>query len=416
MQYITVFHILPPWLGVALMAVAAVCVAWTLVFGCRRLHLTGSRIPCGESEYETEVESADDTDGRAESEGAQSDGRPLLSVVVYVHDDTCVAVMLDSLASQTFTDYEVIVVNDAPREQTDALAERNAWRDGVRFTFVPAGSRNVSRLKLAYTLGIKAARGEYVLTTTANCLVPSDRWLEEMTAPLAEDPSLAVVLGYARPDLSEAGASRRWCAFDTVMTSAQWIGSALGGHPYRGDRHNLLFRRELFFAHEGYRDTNHLETGDDDLFIASIADGDNTRVVVSPSTMLTEKWQDSPSRVWRDVRDHYRFTSKWLPRGPFRITAWLGAMQWLVPLLALLAWVPFALGCGHWWPGAVAAGLTVVLWSFETVLYRRAARALGSEALCWSVVPFMLWRPLYYLFTSSGVSRGGGKKYFTNRV
>lgn len=367
------------------LALAILCVAWTILTGWRSLRRTG-HTPDGT----TEATDAQEGDPEPEEESES----PLVSVIAYASDTEGLDDFLDGMERQDMPRMEVIVVTDAGPETTASLAEKHAGHSGLYFTFLPPESRNVSRLKLAYTLGIKAARGEAVLTTATTVRVPSDSWVRKMAEPLLADDSVDVVLGYARTDLNPLKVTRWWREFDSLLTSAQWIGAALGGRPYRGDRRNLMFRRHLFFDHDGYSATNHLQTGDDDIFVSAIARPDNTRVVLDADTRVSESWGEATGRVWSHARQRYGFTSRWLPRASFRTVGMAQAMQWIVPLLcvwgALWGW----LGYGQWWPSAAALAVLCGMWGVEIALYRSAAARLGATRLWWSVVPFMMWRPI----------------------
>lgn len=371
---------LPVWLPWVLIGLSLLAALWIITVGLRALRLTGS---CGDSEI---------SENRDHSENCGDS--PFVSVIVYSAEPSRLEKFIDQLESQTMTDREIIIVNDAGHEATAALAERYADHKGLYFTFMPVDSRNVSRLKLAYTLGIKAARGEVVLTTSSDCTIPSDNWLAQMTAPLKDSEFTDIVLGFCKFDCSAYGSSRWWREFEEVTTASQWIASALDGHPYRGDRHNLAFRRRLFFEQDGYSATNHLHTGDDDIFIAAIAEAGNTRVVLSPESIMEYHPERGASEIWTDRKIRYRFTAQWLPRRSFRIASWTRFMQWLAISGAVAA------GTTGWcvWQSpweSVAGGLTLIcLWGFDIAAYRRAASRLGLTRLWWSVVPFMLWQPV----------------------
>ncbi len=369
------------WLGPGIMLAAALlCAIWGVVWGWGCLWRTRRAQPEAQEPGE-------------EPAPAREDGAPLVSVIAYAQGLEGLDEFIEGMAGQDTEDFELIVVTDAGAEATSELSERYAGRQRLYFTFLPPESRNVSRLKLAYTIGIKAARGEAVMTTSTSVRVPSASWVRLMSAPLYE-AGVDIVLGYCRSDLGEAGASRWWKEFDSVVTSSQWVASALAGRPYRGDRRNLLFRRRLFFEHDGYSATNHLQWGDDDLFVAGMATGANTRVVLAPDAIPEEPWGETATRVWRLHRQRYGFTARLLPRRAFRAVGLAELMQWLVPLLCAGAAVWGMAAYGEWWPIAAAGAIVLGMWGCDIAAYRGAASRLEATRLWWSVVPFMMWRPL----------------------
>lgn len=391
-NYTDISSLLPGWLPWVLIGLSLAAALWIITVGLRALRLTGNYEIPDSSDYSDSSDHSDFSDHSDSSDHSRHS--PFVSVIVYSAEPSRLENFIDQLESQTMTDREIIIVNDAGHEATAALAERYADHQGLYFTFMPVDSRNVSRLKLAYTLGIKAAHGEVVLTTSSDTTIPSDQWLSQMTAPLRESEFIDIVLGFCRFNCSGCGSLRWWREFEEVSTASQWIASALDGHPYRGDRHNLAFRRRLFFEQDGYSATNHLHTGDDDIFIAAIAEAGNTKVVLSPESIMEYHPERGASEIWTDRKMRYRFTSQWLPRRAFRIASLTRFMQWLAIFGAVAA------GTAGWcvWHSpweAIAGGLTLIcLWGFDIVAYRRAASRLGITRLWWSVVPFMLWQPV----------------------
>lgn len=125
------------------------------------------------------------------------DGRlPGVSVIVYAkNEEERIREYLAALLKQEYPEYEVIVINDASIDNTAGIVEAMLEEDErLRFSFVPESSRNVSRRKVAFTIGAKAAKYPVLLITAANTEIPSPQWLRRMAAPF-EDPGVEVVLG-----------------------------------------------------------------------------------------------------------------------------------------------------------------------------------------------------------------------------
>lgn len=350
----------------------------------------------------------------AASEDDAGTTAPKVSVIVYCqNDDDVLDATLQRLFAQDYPDFEVVVVLDSNLEHADLLEERyRDVYDNLYFTFVQPGSHNLSRRKLANTIGIKAAKGEVVLTTVANISIPSDRWLSEIMAPFAgrEGRDIDVVLGVSRMDLNEMTGPRKWFRqFDDVLTNGLWIGYAASGRPYRGDGYNLAFRRSVFFDHKGYSKTIYLHNGDDDLFINEIAHGGNTRVVVSDDNIVTTGWGDSANRVWTLLKERYSFTARWLPRTPFFHSGLMSALQWAVPCIAIAVALT---GLPSLVPLIAASLLTFIFWGVEIYHYRSLARRLGAVRLWWTVVPFWLVRPVAN-FIFNHEHRANRKKNYT---
>lgn len=339
---------------------------------------------------------------------------PKVSVIVYSQsDDDTLAETVQAISRQDYPDFEVVVVCDAADEHAEFLSEKfKALHDNVYVTFIQPGSHNLSRRKLAFTIGIKAAKGDVVITTAANIEVPSDSWISSMIAPFCGMSGYHndVSLGLSMLDFSDMRGPFKWYRqFDDVMSNALWVGYAAAGMPYRGDGFNLAFRRSVFFEHKGYARSINLHYGDDDLFVHEISNGANTKVTVTPENLLHTQWGTSANRVWSMRKEAYSFTSRWLPKSPFVCSAILTLLQWIVPALAVGAALT---GLPSLYPVICAVVVLLFFWGMEIFHYRRLAARFGAVRLWWAVVPFLLWRPIANMAFSYD-HRGSRKKNFT---
>jgi GT2 family glycosyltransferase len=127
---------------------------------------------------------------------------PLVSVVIPAYQAAqSIAATLGSVLAQTFTDYEVIIVNDGSPDSEELERALEPHRDRIIYLRQenqgPGGARNT---------GILAARGLYVALLDAD-----DMWApEHLAAQLAlfeADPSIDMVYADARiaGDVPEAG-------------------------------------------------------------------------------------------------------------------------------------------------------------------------------------------------------------------
>lgn len=340
------------------------------------------------------------------------DDVPMASVVVYsfVNEET-LSEYLEVLMNQDYPNYEVILVNEGGYEATTSLADRlqKKYPNRLYVTFIPSESHNVSRRKLALTIGLKAAQGEVVVTTTSNCHIPSQQWLSLMMQPFCGTDRTDVVLGYAHINFDNLTGSGKWYKeFDSTLTACQWLGAAIHHYPYRGDGFNLAYRRHLFFEQKGYSKTLHLMNGDDDLFINDISTRTNTDVMIAPDAILTFDYGEAGNRIMADLKERYQFTSRMLPQMPFVRAGFGSAMQWGATLCGIAATV---ISLPNLLPFAVACLLLGILNIGEIILYRQAARALGSVCLWWALPFFLLWHPIGNFLFKTGHRRHRKKNY-----
>ncbi len=201
-----------------------------------------------------------------------------VSVIVLARDNAgSLERMLPGLLGQVYpADYEVVVVNDGGILSVTQVVTRFCARsNNLRETFVPDKAYNLSRRKLAITLGVKAAQYPYVIILDADCRISSRSWLKSMARhfSLGKD----VVIGYRRIEGHSGAAART----DNLIETMSWLSAAVGKYPYRACESNLGYSRKIFFDHKGFARSLNLHGGDGDLFIDEVADGTNYAVGLS---------------------------------------------------------------------------------------------------------------------------------------
>lgn len=319
---------------------------------------------------------------------------PGVSVIVYAkNEESRIREYINALRRQEYPEFEIIVINDASIDNTAGIVEAMLEEDDrLRFSFVPESSRNVSRRKVAFTIGAKAARYPVLLITAANTEIPSPHWLRRMGAPFA-DPGVEVVIGTSvYPKERHTGAGRWYRQFDTMSVLSQWLGSALAGEPYRGDAYALAYRKQTFFDHNGFALTNRFVAGEDDIFINTIATPGNTVVALHPQAMLRRVLPaDEYPRLWLREKERYTFTQRYLDTWALRRQAAMSLSLWLGLISGVAA---SALALPDVLPACIMLLTGLLLWGYQICLYRRAARLMHSVCLFWSVPLFWLMRPL----------------------
>lgn len=320
---------------------------------------------------------------------------PFVSVIVYAHaqDSEALLHLLPRLLSQRYPKYEIIVVNDDTTEELrNAVALYECEYKNVYQTSVPEKVYNVSRKKLGITLGVKAAQGDVIVLTEAHCMPTSDEWLASMARNFV--PGIDVVLGYAR--MAKQAGDRRWGFHfaDRVVFGLRYLAYAVIGHPFMGVGANLAYRKETFFANKGFSGNLNLHFGDDDLLVNEIANKRNTRIELSPESIV-ESSNESNRRSWDELRMKYNFTSKFLHTSSKRVFAF----ETIVHILLWVTFVATLVMCARRLIVVACALLLFALyWLLTWLVYRRAAKCLGESFHTW-LMPFnQLVRPFYSLY------------------
>lgn len=241
---------------------------------------------------------------------------PGVSVVVCAHNEEInLKSYLHTLLNQDYPTFEVIVVDDESEDNTYTILEQYRQQSNRLYhTFVPRGARVISSKKLALSIGIKAAKYNYILLTDADCRPESRHWIREMMGGFQNEKT-EIVLGFS-PYFEKKGLLNRLIGYDTLFNGLQYMGMARAGKPYMGVGRNLAYKRSTFFSTNGFKGLLGNQAGDDDLFINRVATRHNTNVICNRESII---WSE-PKTTWREwfhqkrrhlsVSPHYRTSSK----------------------------------------------------------------------------------------------------------
>lgn len=220
-------------------------------------------------------------------------GRVPVSVIVVARNEhRNLEANLTTLLDQDYPDYEVIVVNngswDKSQEYLESMEEQYSRLKVVK---IVEQERYPKGKKFGLTLGIKAAKHEWLLLTDSDCKPNGREWISAMSQHFVEGKE--IVLGYS-PYQSKAGLLNILIRFEAFYTALQYLSLALGKKPYMGVGRNLAYRKSLFFRVKGFAGHNHIISGDDDLFVNETATAGNTRICIAPEAFV----HTSPKESW----------------------------------------------------------------------------------------------------------------------
>nr|PLX25153.1 MAG: hypothetical protein C0599_01040 [Salinivirgaceae bacterium] len=220
---------------------------------------------------------------------------------------------LPIICEQNYSNYEVIVVNDASEDDTHrVLMEFDQKYTHFRYTHIHKDDKFDHGKKLALTVGVKSAKNDYLLLTDADCKPKSKSWVKEMANRLAHKE---IVLGYGGYN-TEKSLLNRFIRFDTLQIARNFMGFARIGIPYMGVGRNLGWHRKVYDKAKGFSSHYHLKSGDDDLLVNQMANRKNTLVCLSPTSHTLSVPEKKFSHWFLQKRRHltagvkYRFIHK----------------------------------------------------------------------------------------------------------
>ncbi len=206
---------------------------------------------------------------------------PPVSVIICArNEEKNLEAFLPSVLEQDYPDYEVVVVNDASDDGTEALLERLAARyPRLRHTTIRKDEHFTHAKKLAVLVGVKAARHEVLLFTDADCRPASPQWIRLMARHFARGAGIVLGYGAYQP---RRGLWNRFVRYEALFIAMQYMGFALRGIPYMGVGRNLAYRKPFFYEISRRPCFNRVVSGDDDLLVNRLGTRDNLRVEHDP--------------------------------------------------------------------------------------------------------------------------------------
>lgn len=157
------------------------------------------------------------------------DKMPLISVIIPAYNaERTIEETIKSVQQQTFTDFEIIVINDGSQDRTLELVER------VEDPRLKVLSYNNSGLPTARNRGISHATGEYIAFLDADDLWTPDK-LEAQLAALQKSPEAGVAYSWTN-FMDEKGESFRvgepiWFEGNVYAELLNWNFIASGSNP-----------------------------------------------------------------------------------------------------------------------------------------------------------------------------------------
>ena len=254
---------------------------------------------------------------------------PKLSVIVPAFDQAgLLAKNLPLLLEQDYPNFEVIVVDEASTDDTSAIVKQMQLRyRNLRCTFVPS-TADICKRKLAITLGVRAARSEWAVITTASAFPRSQKWLKHMASQIDEECD--VILGYASY-INEGSPYSYRAIYERLFMQLRCYRSALGLGSIGGDETNFCIRKSAFLEHKGYADKLQNDFGESHLLIETLAQKNNTRLAICPEATMVEELP--LELVWKNTRICYRETLMHASKRTYLYLLREGAASFLIYLL-----------------------------------------------------------------------------------
>ena len=322
-----------------------------------------------------------------------------IAVIVAAHNEEMdIANLLDSLSLQDYPKdkYEVIIVNDRSRDNTEKIIKRYSEKyNNIKYLRIDKDDKNLVGKKNALTKGIEQSNGNILLFTDADC-VPGKNWLKSINNHF--NLGFDVVVGYS-PLVSYNKKTvfqkfvfllKRLERLSIFSISAGTIGWNWG---VTASGQNFSYRRKAFEGVNGFSRIGHIPSGDDDLFLQKISKSSRYKI-----TFATDSDSFVPALYRKNAVEQYNYekrrASKWRYY-PAKIKVF-SALIFVFYLLLLISFV-MAIFSSFSWNSFLGVFIVKVIFDFLIVL--KGAILFSENRLLW-IFPLaeIIYIPYFLIF------------------
>jgi len=317
---------------------------------------------------------------------AQSENLPPVSVVIVARNEYYnLKDLLPVVLEQDYPEYEIVVVNHASDDDTDLLLTEFKNRySHLRVVTIQQDLNFFKGKKFPLSIGIREAKNDVLLLTDADCKPASKNWVRQVALHY-DSMKTQVVLGYG-PYQKQKGFLNWVIRYDTFMVAMQYLSFALAKKPYMGVGRNLSYRKSLFLQHKGFVSHYGISSGDDDLFIAEVANKRNTEIELHPDTFVYSKPKTSFVEWWKQKKRHLS-TSKEYKKGIKFLLGLFGLSQ----LLFYALFVALLVFKVDW---RFVSGIFLLRFVTQIIVHKKVTTLLNESALC---IFSLLWEVVHVL-------------------
>ena len=316
----------------------------------------------------------------------ESHDLPPVSVVICAKNEASnLKQFLPKVLEQDYPEFQVVVVNDTSTDETEmVLAEMKGKYKNLYYTTIPVDKKFFHGKKLALTIGIKAAKHEYLVLTDADCYPLSDKWLRHMAGSFSSTKK--IVLGYGGYK-KQKGLLNLMIRFETFWNAVQYFGFALTVKPFMGVGRNMAYKKDLFINSSQFRNNLTVASGDDDLFVIEAGNRENTTICAVPESHTISVPPKTRAELMAQRSRHLTSSVHY----PLLIKAWLffefltRQLFWLLTICSIIfsIFVP------------IAGGLFFLLILIKLLVMGKAAKRLRQKQLYWALLLFDWYMPIW---------------------
>jgi glycosyltransferase involved in cell wall biosynthesis len=247
--------------------------------------------------------------------------------------------------------FECLLVNDDSTDESVNIIKNKLERSGISFQILENQRQSKSPKKDAIVTAIQQANFEWILTTDADCTLPST-WLQTF-AEFSQQQSSQMMVG----PVSYESVNSTFLEYFQMLDFLSLQGATLGGFgigkPFLCNGANLAYKKETFLKLNGFDGNSNIASGDDIFLFEKFIQAYPNEVlfVKSKLAMVTT----FPLESWKDVvQQRIRWAAKsssynlWFAK-------FVGLMVFLMNLSVIIA-LGLTLWNGSYWSNLLLIG------------------------------------------------------------
>lgn len=332
---------------------------------------------------------------------------PLTVIVTTCNQEHELRQHLPLILNQVYPRFEVIVVDVNSTDGTKKVLEQfEADNIMLRHTFTPATGRDISKQRLAITLGVKASSYDWFVVTDATCCPLSHLWLHRIGECVVGHRSAEIILGYTRYKTVSNYVSRRLCFYTlwrqllnfSLLLNKQKNVVAISSNPkkllktsgaYCADATNLAYKKQLFLSHHGFASGSNLHEGATEIMVNQNSTSYNTALCLQ-SDAIMEQETPTTANYWNNKRLFFQETQRhFTHKKSFLLNNLLILLSHTIMSLCLLTTIVVSLIFSHYVISAVAFMLWLTHFSIQGLLINNISRCLNGR-------PFSLFTTAWF--------------------
>jgi len=297
---------------------------------------------------------------------------------------------LPSILDQKYSDFEVIVINDASTDGSNTILESFQNRyEHLKILNLDCTNSYKGNKKNAIAKGIAFTSNNHLLFTDADCRPVSENWISEMTSRFSNNKE--IVLGYGGYQKIDNSFLNKLIRYETLLTVIQYFSYAKIGIPYMGVGRNLAYKKEQFQKNRGFENHKHIRSGDDDLLINEISTQNNTDICFTKESFTVSKPKTSFKNWFQQKRRHISTATNYKPIHQFLLALFF-ASQFLFWCLAIIL-LSFSL---NWQYVTILIAIRLIS---QYIAIQKSASKLGEK----DIVLFTPFLDFLLVFTQIGL-------------